>query len=80
MVSKAHCIAGYRQAWLLIEIYQYIYVKEELHVPNRGTCDYFVLECIDEIIDKYEAKKEKTDIIEEKDNEEKEDPDIEEER
>ena len=56
-------------------------IKEELHTPNKGTGNYFIskristLERIEEIIDKYETKKEKTDIIEEK-----EDLDIEEER
>ena len=32
-------------------------IKEELHTPNRGTCDYFILDRIDEIIGEYEAEK-----------------------
>lgn len=35
-------------------------IKEELHTPNRGTCDYFILDRIDEIIGEYEKKNEKT--------------------
>ncbi len=50
-------------------------IKEELHTPNRGTCDYFIVDRIDEIIEEYEAENGEIEI-----NEEKEDPDIEEER
>lgn len=28
-------------------------IREEINSPNRGTCDYFIVDQIEEIIDKY---------------------------
>ena len=28
-------------------------IEEEINSPNRGTCDYFIVDRIEEIIDKY---------------------------
>lgn len=28
-------------------------IKEEINSPNRGTCDYFIVDRIEEIIDQY---------------------------
>lgn len=30
-------------------------IKAEINSPNRGTCDYFIVDRIEEIIDKYKA-------------------------
>ncbi len=33
-------------------------IEEEINSPNRGTCDYFIVDRIEEIIDKYKAESE----------------------
>lgn len=33
-------------------------IKEEINSPNRGTCDYFIVDRIEEIINKYKAESE----------------------
>lgn len=30
-------------------------IEEEINSPNRGTCDYFIVDRIEEIINKYKA-------------------------
>ena len=30
-------------------------IRAEINSPNRGTCDYFIVDRIEEIIDKYKA-------------------------
>ena len=38
-------------------------IRAEINSPNRGTCDYFIVDRIEEIIDKYiEADKEVDDV------------------
>lgn len=32
-------------------------IREEINSPNRGTCDYFIVDRIEEIIDKYKASR-----------------------
>ena len=32
-------------------------IKAEINSPNRGTCDYFIVDRIEEIINKYKAEK-----------------------
>lgn len=32
-------------------------IEEEINSPNRGTCDYFIVDRIEEIINKYKTKK-----------------------
>jgi hypothetical protein len=34
-------------------------IRAEINSPNRGTCDYFIVDRIEEIIDKYKAESEK---------------------
>lgn len=31
-------------------------IEEEINSPNRGTCDYFIVDRIEEILDKYKAE------------------------
>ena len=31
-------------------------IEEEINSPNRGTCDYFIVDRIEEIIKKYKAE------------------------
>ena len=31
-------------------------IKAEINTSNRGTCDYFIVDRIEEIIDKYKAE------------------------
>lgn len=31
-------------------------IEEEINSPNRGTCDYFIVDRIEEIIKKYKAR------------------------
>lgn len=31
-------------------------IEEEINSPNRGTCDYFIVDRIEEIINKYKAE------------------------
>ena len=31
-------------------------IEKEINTPNRGTCDYFIVDRIEEIIDKYKAE------------------------
>lgn len=33
-------------------------IRAEIESPNRGTCDYFIVDRIEEIIDKYKAESE----------------------
>lgn len=33
-------------------------IEEEINSPNRGTCDYYIVDRIEEIINKYKAKSE----------------------
>ena len=33
-------------------------IEEEIKSPNRGTCDYFIVDRIEEIINKYKAENE----------------------
>lgn len=33
-------------------------IQAEINTPNRGTCDYFIVDRIEEIIDKYKAESE----------------------
>lgn len=33
-------------------------IREEINSPNRGTCDYFIVDRIEEIINKYKAESE----------------------
>lgn len=33
-------------------------IRAEINSPNRGTCDYFIVDRIEEIIDKYKAESE----------------------
>ena len=33
-------------------------IRAEINSPNRGTCDYFIVDRIEEIIDKYKAERE----------------------
>ena len=33
-------------------------IEEEINSPNRGTCDYFIVDRIEEIINKYKAESE----------------------
>ena len=33
-------------------------IEKEINSPNRGTCDYFIVDRIEEIIDKYKAESE----------------------
>lgn len=33
-------------------------IEEEINSPNRGTCDYFIVDRIEEIIHKYKAESE----------------------
>ncbi len=32
-------------------------IREEINSPNRGTCDYFIVDQIEEIIEKYDPRK-----------------------
>lgn len=34
-------------------------IRAEINTSNRGTCDYFIVDRIEEIIDKYKAESEK---------------------
>ena len=42
---------------LLIPVSVLDKIKEEINSPNRGTCDYFIVDSIEEIIDKYKAER-----------------------
>lgn len=33
-------------------------IEKEINSPNRGTCDYFIVDRIEEIIDKYKIENE----------------------
>lgn len=33
-------------------------IRAEINSPNRGTCDYFIVDRIEEIINKYKAESE----------------------
>lgn len=33
-------------------------IRDEINTPNRGTCDYFIVDRIEEIINKYMSDKE----------------------
>jgi len=33
-------------------------IEEKINSPNKGTCDYFIIDIIEEIINKYKAKSE----------------------
>lgn len=33
-------------------------IRAEINSPNRGTCDYFIVDKIEEIIDKYKTESE----------------------
>lgn len=33
-------------------------IEEEINSPNRGACDYFIVDRIEEIINKYKAESE----------------------
>lgn len=33
-------------------------IQAEINTPNRGTCDYFIVDRIEKIINKYRAKSE----------------------
>ena len=33
-------------------------IEKEINSPNRGTCDYFIVDRIEEIINKYKAERE----------------------
>lgn len=33
-------------------------IEKEINSPNRGTCDYFIVDRIEEIIDKYKTESE----------------------
>ena len=33
-------------------------IRAEINSPNRGTCDYFIVDRIEEIIDKYKPESE----------------------
>lgn len=33
-------------------------IKDEINSPNRGTCDYFIVDRIEEIINKHKAESE----------------------
>lgn len=33
-------------------------IQAEINTPNRGTCDYFIVDRIEEIINKYKAESE----------------------
>ena len=34
-------------------------IEEEINSPNRGTCDYFIVDRIEEIINKYKVESDK---------------------
>ena len=43
-------------SWWEQEISIFDKIREEINSPNRGTCDYFIVDRIEEIIDKYKVE------------------------
>ena len=52
-MKKNRCLCEKLKTWEFIKE-----IEEEINSPNRGTCDYFIVDRIEEIIDRYKAESE----------------------